>query len=571
MQNRIKKILETTIFLLLFSNVCLAQELTSKQRSTIDSLTTHWSNKETPGGAIAIIYKEKLLVQKTQGLSNKEKRQEINPNTSFQLAQLSDSFIAYAILQLHYAGKLSLDDSVTKYIPELKNACSVLKVKHLLQQSSGVHDFEILKNISGWSDDKAFSMADAITILSSQASLSFTPGTDFSYSRSNMLLAAEIVSKAAKMPFSDYMNSHIFKPLGMNNSFVLSKDNQLKNILAKSYRSDDQGTLSLIPSKKETYASINIVSSIKDMVKWEMNLMKPAPKTGNTVKHFNGFVVLDNGESYSVPRGKLTYGQKYIHKERGIATAMSTGGIDGFASAIFNFPTENFTVITLSNNGEPYNGYIGMLSAHAILTNSFTEPTSTDFKALKTVPLDYNYHKKYEGLYWDALGELSREIRIENDTLRYIRPNGNRTSLIPLSKDSFQMQTNFDDKIYLNFKALKDKTEMTYEFGEATPIPFVKYDKIDLKNEVLENTYAGTYFCEALDISCTFKAENGKLILNTGNSKSTFVPITENVFLGDQWYMQSIDFRSDVFGKTVGFFVRNDAIRNLWFEKKEKS
>ena len=118
------------------------------------------------------------------------------------------------------------------------------------------------------------------------------------------------------------------------------------------------------------------------MVKWEQNLVKPSTKTAAIVAHFNRFVVLKDGSYFNIPRGKLIYGQRHIHKERGINTAMVTGGIDGFASAIFNFPDEDFTVITLSNNGEEYNGYIGMLSAHAILGDSFTEPATIDFDAL---------------------------------------------------------------------------------------------------------------------------------------------------------------------------------------------
>ena len=554
------------IWLLLCLSSSYAQELTQKQRTTIDSLTNHWNINQNPGGAIGIIQHGKVLFQSALGYADVAKTQKITTETSFQLAQMSDSFVAYALLQLHHEGSLSLDDSVVKYLPQLKNIPASLKVKHLLQQSSGIHDFEVLKNIVGWSDTKPFSEEDALALVGAQKELSFTAGSEFAYSRSNILLASEVISRASNLPFATYLETKVFEPLGMKNSFVLSSKRQADDGSAKSYRRSEDGKMIAVQSKKETYASINIVSSIEDLIKWEQNLLSPSSKTRKTVAHFNSFVKLDNATFYKVPQGTLTYGQRYVHKERGVDTAMSTGGIDGFASAVFNFPSEHFTVITLSNNGEGYNGYIGMLSAHAILDEAFTEPFSVDFGNINAIPLDKEYIKKYEGNYWDALGEISREIQVENDTLRYIRTNGNRTAFIPLSKNRFQMMTDFDDKVFLTFSESQGTTTMSYEYGEATPIPFKKYSTPAFAKADLDS-YAGSYFCKELDLSFSISADNKKLKVENTSHKMTFKTITKTIFSGDQWFMRSIEFDVKEKGTVMGFYVRNDAIRNLWFEK----
>jgi len=129
------------------------------------------------------------------------------------------------------------------------------------------------------------------------------------------------------------------------------------------------------------------------------------------------------------------------------------------------------------------------------------------------------------------------------------------------------MLTDFDDKIFLNFSLSNGNPQMTFTYGEASPILFVKYEKAKFSNKELQDTYAGTYFCKALNTRFNMQAENGKLIASNEASRITFTAITDQLFSGDQWYMGSIEFQSDEDGRTKGLFLRNDAIRNLWFEK----
>lgn len=544
-----------------------AQKPSQNQERYIDSLTAHWARPNLPGGAMAIIRDGQVFFQKSLGSAEIYPNRPITSETSFQLGQLSNGFIAFAVLQLHYNNQLSLQEPVHKYLPEL-NLSSNIKIIHLLQQCSGIHDYEVLKHIVGWDDNAFFSMEDALGLIAQQKEVAFAPGSEFSQSRSNMLLASQVVEKAAKMPFDEYMEAYIFKPLGMANTHVLTPKNQNTVNFAHSYRIDENNVASRVPANKETYAGINIVSSITDLVTWEKQLSMPAKKLEKSVDHFKQYVTLENGTQFRVPSGKLIYGQRNIHKERGVETIMATGGIAGFASAIFNFPSVDFHVITLSNNGEPYNGYIGMLSAHELLGETFTEPTSIDFSKLKTIPLNKAYHQAFEGRYWDAVGELSRELRIEKDTLYYVRPNM-KTALIPLSKDVFQMKTDFDDRVILSFsKNTTGKIQMDYAFGEATPFRFEKYEPISLSETILQEKYAGHYYCKSLGMGYELLVDNG--ILKARNVKTEPIvlqPIANEVFSGNQWYMGSITFELDKDKKAKGFYVKNDAIRNLWFEK----
>ncbi len=542
--------------------------LTKSQTAIIDSLTSHWNEDNRPGGAIALLKDGDILYEDALGYADVSLSKKNTLKTGFQLGQISDSFIAYALLHLEATTDLSLDDNLATYLPFISKLNPNIKVKHLLQQSSGIHDFEVLKNIKGWGDEIPFSSEDAISLIQTQQKISFTPGTEFSPSRSNLFLAAAVIERVSKMSLEDYMQNHIFEDLKMNNTFILTPENQTDSRVAKSYRIEEDGTVTVLPSQKETYANINMVSSISDMVKWEQHLQSPKTENSAIVQKFNSYVILDNGKTYDIPAGRLTYGQKYMHNERGIPTTMSTGGIDGFASAIFNFPTENFTAITLSNNGEGYNGYIGMLSAHNVMPEAFTEPTTTNYAKLKTMPLNTEYHQKFEGMYWDALGEITREIRIENDTLRYIRSNGFSSALVPLSKNRFQLKTEFDDKIYLEFQEKDGDVHMQYFYGDATPFAFEKYTPKEIPEKELSDSYMGSYISDHLRVTYTIEVSENQLVASNEKTESiTFNYIKNNVFQGDKWFMGSIEFKKDEDGLIKGFYVKNDLIRNLWLKK----
>ena len=542
--------------------------LNKSQIAVVDSLSNHWNKENRPGGAIAILKDGDVLYKNVLGYADVSLSKKSTEKTGFQLAQISNSFVAYALLHLAAKTTFSLEDDLATYLPFITKLNADIKVKHLLQHSSGIHDFEVLKNIKGWSDEKPFGLNDAIELIQTQQEVSFVPGTAFSPSRSNLLLATVIIERVSKKSFEDYIEENVFKALQMEDSYVLTSTNQTDSRMAKSYRINEEDTIMTLKSRKETYASINIVSSISDMIKWEVHLQSPSMEDKTIVDTFNSDVQLDNGKTYDVPEGRLTYGQKYIHDERGIPTAMSTGGIDGFASAVFNFPTEKFTTITLSNNGEPYNGYIGMLSAHNIMPEAFTDPTTTDYTTLKTVALRQEYHQKFEGMYWDALGELTREIKIENDTLRYIRSNGYSSALIPLSENKFQLKTDFDDEIYLEFKDENGDISMHYFYGDATPFFFEKYIPREISEDELGDTYDGHYSCDALGVTYVFEATENQLIASNGETEPIqFKYIKNSVFQGNQWFMGSIEFKKDNKGDINGFYVKNDLIRNLWFSK----
>lgn len=520
----------------------------------------------SPGVSFGILYKGKIVYKKSYGQSDIENNKVITSKTLFNLGQTSAYFTAFAIAKLIVENKLSLDEDVREHLDILKNYDHKITVRDLLGHSSGIYDFNILLQICGWNYYENISQQDVLKAISLQKEAAFKPGTDYAESDSNFVVLAELIAKISGQPYQEYMKEHVFSLAGMKQTVVRTSSTQFIEGMAKSYRKQE-GKIFLNHSENDVLGINNIFSSVDDLIHWHKYLSNVNENTHKILKLIDRKVVLENGRTYSVSQGNLQLGQLYGHKERGAYSTYILGSAGGHDSSIFRFPDQDYVAVALSNNGNGYNGYYGVISAHRIMDKSFTEPETVDFDKIETKKLSREELKEHEGFYWDALGELSREIRVINDTLRYVRGGGNTTSLIALSTHKFQMKMEFDDKIYVTFSKGKSK-KMFYEYEGAEPIPFEKYTPITVNNTMLAKSFKGTYVNREYQITFYAKPESGALILeNVKTGKITYKPIKPELFLGNRWFMASIHFKRNSEGKVRGFHAKHNSIRNLYFEK----
>lgn len=528
-----------------------------------------WKMPKTPGIAFAILQDNKIVYKKSFGASDIENKIPITSKTRFNLAHTSSSFTAYAILKLVAENKITLDEDVRNHIDALKNFSHKITVRNLLTGSSGIYDFYILMSINGWDTRDHFTQKNILKSVSQQKEASFAPGTDYAMSRTNFVILAELIKRISEKSYKQYMQEDIFMPAGMKNTFVRTNSNSIYPNLAKAYRTTNDKVFTN-DSKNEIVGSNNIFSTIDDLILWEQHLAKPTVSQKKIIALMNTYAKLNNGRTNSTSRGNLTLGQYYGHKERGVFSTYITGSSGGHDSSIFKFPNQNYIAIALSNDGNGYNGYTGVIAAHRILEEHFTEPETVDFATIKTKKLSNDKLKSLEGHYWDQLGELSREIKVVNDTLRYIRTNNISAPLIPIEEDKFQMKVRFDDKIYILFPKGQPGT-MLYQYDGAESIPFKKYQSITYTKTELINDFAGIYLNKEYNTLFRATAINDTLtISNSKIGEIKYTPIQANLFVGDKWFMQSIEFKRNTSGEAIGFYIKNDAIRNLYFEKINK-
>lgn len=175
-------------------------------------------------GVIAVAENDKLVYARGFGCADAENKMPNDLNTLFNLCSISKQFTAMAVIMLRSENKLSLDDELTKYFPELPY--KGIAVRHMLSHTSGLPDYMLLA-MQYWPAGNEYANKEAIELLAThKPAILFNAGEKFQYCNTGYMLLASIVEKVSGKPFSVFLKERIFDPLGMSSTFVCTKDNK---------------------------------------------------------------------------------------------------------------------------------------------------------------------------------------------------------------------------------------------------------------------------------------------------------------------------------------------------------
>src|SRR5471030_689477 len=178
----------------------------------VDALFAKWNKKDSPGCAVAVIEDGKLIYERGFGMADLEHDAPILPTTPFHVASMSKQFTAFAIHLLAHDGKLSLDDDIHKYLPELHNFGQAITIRHLLHHTSGLRDQWGLLGLAGWRRDDVITEDDIFGLLVRQTALNFAPGMEELYSNTGYTLLGMIVKRVSGEPLTVFAQKRIFGP-----------------------------------------------------------------------------------------------------------------------------------------------------------------------------------------------------------------------------------------------------------------------------------------------------------------------------------------------------------------------
>jgi len=195
----------------------------------------------------------------------------IGEETIFEAGSVSKQFTAAAVVLLARAGKLSLDDPVRKYVPELPDFGVPLTIRQLLHHTSGLRDWGNLVALAGWPrTTRVHTHAHVLDVLSRQRTLNFPPGTRWSYTNSGYNLAAIIVSRVSGTSFMEFTKTAIFDPLGMKDTSWRDDYTRIVKRRANAY-TQRQGAFALSMPFENVYGNGGLLTTIGDLLKWNAN------------------------------------------------------------------------------------------------------------------------------------------------------------------------------------------------------------------------------------------------------------------------------------------------------------
>jgi CubicO group peptidase (beta-lactamase class C family) len=254
------------------------------------------------------------------------------PNTLYQIASLSKSFTAVAIMQLAEKQKLNVDDPLAKYFPDFPNG-DTITIGHLLSHSSGIPDF--LKPDYKFDYSKAWEPNDIIEVVRNEK-LEFTPGESFSYSNTGYVFLGLIIEQVSKQPYSDYIEEHIFEPSGMHNSMFTIPEGVP---VAKGHVEGKPGPLM---HNSAAYAAGDIISTVEDLALFDKALRQDLLVTEETTK----LMEMTHASKFPYQYGYGWYTQDVLGQK---AVGHSGGFPSGFRHYVARLQKDELTVIVLSN------------------------------------------------------------------------------------------------------------------------------------------------------------------------------------------------------------------------------
>lgn len=318
------------------------------EKAIADLTTKALAETSVPSVSIAIVKDGKLAYAKAFGAARLEPRTEASPAFRYKIASNSKQIAAAAILLLAEEGKLSLEDRVSRFFPELTRA-SDISVRQLLSHTSGYQDYYAVDYLSP-SMQGDISPEGILTVYA-QKPLDFEPGTRYQYSNTNYVLLGRIIEKVSGKPLAQFLRSRIFDKLGMNSAIDVNVQ-PLGPSDPAGYTRFALGPVREIGTEGKgwMWATGELAMTASDLAKWDISLMEGSILTPASLRFLSTATLLKDGtlSNYALGLGvsQMANGnRRWSH----------TGGASGFLSSNVTFPDDRISITVLSNGeGEAF-------------------------------------------------------------------------------------------------------------------------------------------------------------------------------------------------------------------------
>src|SRR5208282_317064 len=243
-----------------------------KATAAVDEVFADLTKAGSPGCAVAVYRNGRISYSKGYGLANLEEDVPITPGSVFDIGSTSKQFTAASILLLEKQGKLSVNDDVRKYIPELPDYGPKITLLPLLNHTSGLRDYLALMDLAGINTDSVTTDEDALQIITRQKALNFAPGSDWLYSNSGFFLLSIVVKRASGKTLREFAAENIFAPLGMTHTQYRDDHTALIPDRAMAYDpKEKKDGYTLDVSYFEQTGDGAVHTSVEDLLKWDEN------------------------------------------------------------------------------------------------------------------------------------------------------------------------------------------------------------------------------------------------------------------------------------------------------------
>ena len=407
----------------------------------IDAVFAQYARTDAPGCALGVYRNGAVAYAKGYGSANIEYGVPITPSTPFISGSLSKQFTAAAIALLIEQGRLSPEDDVRKYVPELPDYGTPITIAHLVHHTSGLRDFWSLVQTAGMRPDDGYTVDDVLAIATRQKRLNFTPGSDYNYSNTGYVVMGVVVQRVSGKSLRQFADEQIFGPLGMKNTHFHDDHTMPVAGRAAAYSPIPTGGWRINIWNNDIVGQGGVMTTIEDLARWDENFS-------------TGRVGGPRFLARQLQRGKLTndstlsyaYGLT-VGEYRGLPIVEHGGSTGGYRTVLTRFPSARTSVAAMCNVANANPTALARRVADVVLAASFTKPVPAPSagggapgspSAAAAVALSVGELAPLAGRYYSSELDATYELAVAGQALLLRRPRSEPDTLRAIDARTFR-------------------------------------------------------------------------------------------------------------------------------------
>ncbi|HKF03966.1 MAG TPA: serine hydrolase domain-containing protein [Candidatus Sulfotelmatobacter sp.] len=546
-----------------------AQKITPDVAKRVDGVFAKWNRADSPGCALGVYRGGQIVYKRGYGIEDLNEDVHITPGTVFHVASMSKQFTAAAVVLLAQQGKLSLDDDVRKYIPELPDFGQKITIRNLVHHTSGLRDQWALLELAGWRySQDLITNEDVMSLLTRQKELNFKPGERHLYSNTGYTLLGLIVKRVSGMSLREFTTKNIFEPLGMTRTHFRDDHAEVIKHNAVGYAQETGKPFEISITNFDTVGATSLHTTVEDLQRWDENFYQPKVGGAAFVQQMLQRGKLNNGEQLDYAFGLV------IDKDKGLPTIGHGGADAGYRSDMIRYPEQHFSVAVLCNSAEADPSGLAGQVADIVLAKEFKaaeaatpskEPAARSTTGT-TVALTSEQMSAFTGLYWNRADDAYDRIYVKEGQL--IIDGDEPLVLKPFAESRFHIADKpWGDEVEIHFVANgQDKPRrMEQSFGGGKPLV---YDATEASSPTAAelHDYPGAYVSEEIDPVYRIVLDGDKLsLVRLKHEAENLRPAVRDVFTGQ---IGTVRFVRDANGHVAGFVLNAGRILNFHFTKR---
>ena len=504
----------------------------------VDRVFERWNRSDTPGCVVGVAVDGKPVLVKAYGMANLEDGVRLRPDSIFESGSVAKQFTAAAIALLCQDGKLSLDDPVRKYVPEVSDFGTPILIRHLLNHTSGLRSQWSLMSLAGRSPGLAVhTVEEILELVGRMKELNFEPGEEFLYCNTGYTLLGVVVARVSGKSFDAFCQERLFKPLGMNRTRWREDFRMIVPDRVPAYGCRPDGAFFTSMSFTSVIGNGGLLTTAGDLLLWNENLDNPRVGGKALVEQLETRGRLNDGFEIEYAQGL------FVTEYKGLREVSHGGSTAGYRTYLARYPSERLSIAVLSNvtASEPVG--LARQVADIFLAGKIKEPAKLVAVRVPTATLE-----KYVGAYRDPLTDAAIRVELDKEggTLRIDRQPVLALSATMFSTPDGSWRGAFETgpagtPLRMRETAAGSKPRLWEAAAPFAPQPS------DL------GAFAGTYYSDEVDTTYTIDVENGKLLVRFRPAQRIVLdPIYEDAFESEGAVLR---FNRDSSGRIVSLRI----------------